>query len=66
MSGYVDCACGDCFEVAIGGEDDEPALCHACDEAGCQVGGGQCDAPHAYCDGGEDESGSCETCGQPF
>jgi hypothetical protein len=45
--------------------DDEPALCHACEEAGCTVGG-QCDAPHAYCDGGEDENGSCETCGQPF
>lgn len=32
MSGYVPCACRDCFETAIG----EPgALCHSCKEAGC-------------------------------
>jgi len=34
VSGYCDCACRDCFEIAIGvlGE----ALCHDCEEAGCE------------------------------
>lgn len=34
MSGYTDCACRDCFEIAIG----EPgeAMCGACQEAGCE------------------------------
>ena len=33
MTGYVHCACRDCFETAIGklGE----AFCHACEDAGC-------------------------------
>jgi hypothetical protein len=34
MSGYCPCACRDCFEVAIS-DDDEPALCHECELAGC-------------------------------
>jgi hypothetical protein len=34
-SGYCDCACRDCFEIAIAG-DDEPAFCSACEEAGCE------------------------------
>lgn len=29
MSGYTDCACRDCFDVAIGG------LCGLCEAAGC-------------------------------
>lgn len=36
-SGYCDCACRDCFDVAItsGG----PALCGDCTDAGCDVDG---------------------------
>lgn len=36
-SGYVPCACRDCFEIAItsGG----PALCSDCEEAGCDPEG---------------------------
>lgn len=38
MSGYRDCACRDCFEIAIG---DEGALCWACEEAECSNKGDQ-------------------------
>lgn len=47
MSGYCDCACRDCFEIAIG----EPgeALCLECEEAGCEAQADQeCQAPGAY------------------
>lgn len=46
-SGYRDCACRDCFEIAIG----EPhALCLDCADAGCE-GDGECERPDAYgCD----------------
>jgi hypothetical protein len=65
MSGYTDCACRDCFEIAIG----EPgeAFCHACEEAGCE-GDGECDAEGAYsCDEEfeEPESADCPACGGP-
>ena len=67
MSGYVYCACRDCFEIAIAGANqDERALCHTCKEAGCDAEGGECNAPHAYCDGGEDAVGACAACGLPF
>jgi hypothetical protein len=33
-SGYRSCACRDCMELAIAA--DEPALCSACEEAGCE------------------------------
>lgn len=38
--GYTDCACRDCFEIAIGklGE----ALCAACAEADCEANNGEC------------------------
>lgn len=55
VSGYHSCPCRDCFEVAIGGlitldedgdeveSEDEPALCLACEEAGCDhTGGSEC------------------------
>lgn len=35
--GYVPCACRDCFEIAIQGDEDEAALCHECEEAGCHA-----------------------------
>ena len=37
MSGYVNCACRDCFEIAISGDDDENGtFCSDCEEAGCE------------------------------
>jgi len=50
-SGYVDCACRDCVEIAItsGG----PALCWECEEAGCSAEGtDECLRSDAY---GQDE-----------
>lgn len=37
--GYTSCACRDCMEIAIGGKD---ALCHECEEAGCEPHDGDC------------------------
>ena len=34
LSGYCDCACRDCFDVAITSTN-KLALCHACRDAGC-------------------------------
>ena len=60
MSGYTHCACRDCFEIAIGEAGE--ALCHGCEEAGCEAGAeAECDAPHAYCSGG-DEVEVCPDC----
>lgn len=37
MSGYVDCSCRDCFEIAISGDDETvPAMCWECEGAGCE------------------------------
>lgn len=57
-SGYVSCACRDCFEIAIASEGEARALCHECDEAGCEACDcadpergcphGECCAPNAY------------------
>jgi hypothetical protein len=44
MSGYVNCGCRDCFEVAIGGPGD---LCHECKEASCDPSR-ECQRPGAY------------------
>jgi len=41
-SGYVNCACRDCFEIAISGDDGGPALCLACEDAGCLPDTGEC------------------------
>lgn len=38
MSGYVHCACGTCFEIAIADDDEAEALCTECAEAGCEPG----------------------------
>lgn len=42
-SGYHDCPCRDCFEIAIGetdlGESVVPALCFDCKRAGCSIDG---------------------------
>ncbi len=54
FSGYHDCPCRDCFEIAIGGletlgvyDDEKPGLCNECD--GCSpLGDDECSSPHAY------------------
>jgi hypothetical protein len=49
MSGYVDCKCRDCFELAIA-SDDDGAYCSECEEAGC-VCDAECQRADAYgCD----------------
>ena len=40
--GYRPCACRDCMEIAIG---EEGAMCHACEEAGCELDH-ECSAEH--------------------
>jgi hypothetical protein len=68
-SGYTDCACPDCFEIAVSDDMDHPDMCNACEEAGCD-GESECQAPHAYCDPCREivVNGKtfCEECGQPF
>ena len=49
MSGYTDCACRDCFDVAISSDEELPALCWACADAGCNPGGhSDCERHDAY------------------
>lgn len=54
MSGYCDCACRDCFEIAIASlEDDDTndglALCWECNEAGCDPKSeSECNREDAY------------------
>jgi len=46
-TGYTDCACRDCFEIAIGVPG--VALCHECEASGCDPEGHhECAAPDAY------------------
>ena len=50
MSGYTNCACRDCMEIAFDG-----GFCHECEEAGCEDthgGDGECLGEHSY---GRDE-----------
>lgn len=44
-TGYVDCACRDCFEIAIGTAGE--SFCHDCEEAGCELNA-ECQSEHAY------------------
>lgn len=46
FTGYVDCACRDCFDTAIGTAGE--ALCSHCEEAGCECGAGECQREDAY------------------
>jgi hypothetical protein len=40
MSGYVHCACGTCFEIAISGDEPEgETMCSECEDAGCEPEG---------------------------
>lgn len=36
MSGYTPCACRDCMDVTVSGDDTQPELCPACQEAECE------------------------------
>jgi hypothetical protein len=36
-SGYVDCGCRDCFDVAISADAGKAALCQECAAAGCET-----------------------------
>jgi len=36
-SGYTNCGCRDCFEIAVSDDIGEPELCSACEAAGCMV-----------------------------
>ena len=57
MSSYTDCACRDCFEIAIG--EPRQALCSQCEEAGCEAGAeAECQSPNAYGMGDEEEEAS--------
>lgn len=38
-SGYTDCACRDCFEIAVSDDMAKPDLCNECEEAGCDADG---------------------------
>lgn len=51
MSGYTDCACRDCFDVAISSDIEacRPGLCGDCEDAGCDPhGAGECCRDDAY------------------
>lgn len=40
-SGYTACACRDCMDIAITGDDRKPALCLLCKDAGCEISYGK-------------------------
>lgn len=49
MSQYTHCACRDCFAIVVASvasndEDEGPALCSICEEAGCEAENGECHA----------------------
>ncbi|WP_335986514.1 hypothetical protein [Glycomyces sp. MUSA5-2] len=55
-SGYTDCACRDCFDIAVSADTDYPELCGLCDDAGCDPGYSECYRPDAY------DPDYCEDC----
>lgn len=56
-TGYTDCPCRDCFEIAMDGD-----LCHDCEESGCdEQGNEECQSPHAY-GGFPCDDGTCQDC----
>ncbi len=49
MSGYTDCACRDCFDIAISSNATRKALCNECHDAGCdRAGRSECERLDAY------------------
>lgn len=53
-SGYTDCACRDCFDIAVSDDIEKPDLCTLCKEAGCEPNDGECKRPDAYAEVEED------------
>jgi hypothetical protein len=48
-SGYTHCACRDCFDVAVSGDQRKPELCNYCDTEGCDASGSsECNRADAY------------------
>jgi hypothetical protein len=47
-SGYTDCACRDCFDIAVSSDVKKPALCSECKAAGCSEYCSECSRPDAY------------------
>ena len=60
MSGYVPCACRDCMDIAISG-DDSPALCLLCKDAGCVIHDGP--EPTVHHPGTDCQRGDAYGCG---
>lgn len=40
-SGYTDCRCSTCFDIAVSDDMADPSLCCLCEQAGCD-GEGEC------------------------
>lgn len=50
-SGYCNCQCRDCFDIAIANDCRNPKptdLCNDCEEAGCKGGDAECSRDDAY------------------
>ena len=48
-SGYTQCACRDCFDIAISSNERVPELCSDCKKAGCDRSGeSDCERSDAY------------------
>ena len=48
-SGYVSCACRDCFDIAIASNSTKPALCVVCKLSGCNIDGcHDCECAETY------------------
>lgn len=48
-SGYTNCACRDCFDIAVSNDTDHPERCWECDESGCdETGESECTRVDAY------------------
>ena len=54
-SGYTDCACRDCFNVAVSDNTAHPELCADCADTGCSPNGdAECCRSDAYgCEEGD-------------
>lgn len=46
-SEYQWCGCRDCFDIAVGTVN-ALTLCELCEEAGCEIGEGECQREDAY------------------
>lgn len=56
-SGYTNCACRDCFEIAVSNAMSDPDLCQECSEAGCERDEScECKRPETYDTGDEGDT----------